>query len=258
MYTRWEYVDRGIGGFKGLWTTNPDGTAQMPLFGNMLPMATLLDAKPIPGTGQVVVVHSGHMNYEHHGPISVIDLKTGPDNKKAERRITKDGEYRDPYPLGRAGFLVADGPRLLVMDYQGRTETLFELSAEDQQAGLWCHEPRPLRARPREPSIPDRTDPSQTAGTLVLADMPHGRNMDGVEPGRSESCWCWRRCPNRSTSAGVPIPYCFNHSLPWNACWEPCRSKRTARPIWSSPPRGPCSSWRWTSRAGPCGGCRVF
>jgi hypothetical protein len=213
MYTRWEYVERGIGGYKGLWTTNPDGTSQMPLFGNVHPMATLLDAKPIPGTSQIVVVHSGHMNYEHHGPISVIDLKTGPDNKKAERRITKGGMYRDPYPLGSDGFLVAEDSKLMLMNYQGQTETLLELSDEDRKAGLWIHEPRPLQARPRESLIPDRSDPRQSTGTLVLADILHGRNMRGVEPGEIKELLVLETLPKPVNFSGRADPYCFNHSF---------------------------------------------
>ena len=213
MYTRWEYVERGIGGFKGLWTTNPDGTAQMPLFGNVYPMATLLDAKPIPGTGQVVVVWSGHMNYEHHGSISVIDLKTGPDNKKAARRITKGGMYRDPYPLGRDGFLVVEDSKLLLMNYQGQSKVLLELSKEDQQAGLWIHEPRPLQARVRERMIPDRSDPTLASGTLILADILHGRNMRGVEPGEIKELLVLETLPKPVNFSGRADPYCFNHSF---------------------------------------------
>ena len=213
MYTRWEYVDRGIGGFKGLWTTNPDGTAQMPLFGNVHPMATMLDAKPIPGTGQVVAVHSGHMNFEHHGSISVIDLKTGPDNKKAERRITKNGMYRDPYPLGQAAFLVAEDSRILVMDYQGRTKTLLKLPDRDTKGGLWCHEPRPVQTRPREKLIPDRVDRSQTTGTLVLADVRHGRNMVGVEQGEIKQLLVLETLPKPVNFSGRADPYGFNHSF---------------------------------------------
>ena len=213
MYTRWEYVERGIGGFKGLWTTNPDGTAQMPLFGNVHPMATMLDAKPIPGTSQVVVVHSGHMNYEHHGSISVIDLKSGPDNKKSERRITKDGMYRDPFPLGQAGFLVAEGSKVLLMDYQGQTETLLELPDEDQGSGLWIHEPRPLLAHPREPVVPNRTDLVESTGTLILADVLRGRNMKGVNPGEIKNLLVLETLPKPINFSGRADPYCFNHSF---------------------------------------------
>lgn len=213
MYTRWEYVDRGIGGFKGLWTTNPDGTAQMPLFGNVFPSATWLDAKPIPDTSKVVVVRSAHMNYEHHGSISVIDLKTGPDNKKAERRITKDGMFRDPYPLRQSGFLVADGHRLLAMNYQGRTSTLVELPAEDQEAALWCHEPRPILSRATEPVIPDRVDLTKSTGTLVLADVCHGRNMAGVEPGEIKELLILETLPKPVNFSGRADPFGFNHSF---------------------------------------------
>jgi len=104
MYTRWEYVDRGIGGFKGLWTTSPDGTSQMALFGNMHPLPTWLDAKPIPGSSRVVVVRSGHMNYEHHGSISTIDLKLGPTTRGRSGESRSTACIAIPIPLGSRRF----------------------------------------------------------------------------------------------------------------------------------------------------------
>lgn len=108
---------------------------------------------------------------------------------------------------------VADGPKLLRMDYQGRTESLVELSDADQKAGLWIHEPRPLQARPREPVLPDRCDPKQTTGTLVLADILQGRNMRGVEPGEIKELLVLETLPKPVNFSGRADPYCFNHSF---------------------------------------------
>ena len=46
---RWEYVDRSVFEFHGLWVMNPDGTNQMTFYGNMHPDDLFIDAKPIPG-----------------------------------------------------------------------------------------------------------------------------------------------------------------------------------------------------------------
>ena len=58
LYTRWEYVDRSREHFHHLWTMNPDGTGQMTLFGNMHPGDVYLDAKPVPGGREIIMVNS--------------------------------------------------------------------------------------------------------------------------------------------------------------------------------------------------------
>ena len=58
-----------------------------------------------------------------------------------------------------------------------------KLPPEDLAAQLECHEPRPLAPRLREPVIQPRVKPEEAAGRFLLADVNHGRNMTGVEPG---------------------------------------------------------------------------
>jgi len=99
------------------------------------------------------------------------------------------------------------------MDYQGQTRTLLELSAEDQKAGLWVHEPRPLRQRLRETVIADRTKLDRQTGTLVLADVTHGRNMEGVKPGEIKQLLVLETLPKPVNFSGRADPYCFNHSF---------------------------------------------
>ncbi len=182
MFMRWEYVDRSRVKFHHLWTINPDGTGQMVLFGNMHAGTAMLDAKPIPGTHKVVASFSpGHGRKEHAGHVTVVDPRNGPDDKAKARNISREADWRDPYAFSEGCFLVARNRTLCIMNGKGETEPIYTLP--DELKHLDVHEPRPLRARPREPRILSRTDWSQATGRLVLTDVTRGRNMEGVEPG---------------------------------------------------------------------------
>ena len=184
LYQRWEYVDRSQVHYHHLWTTNPDGTGQMVYYGNFHPGIVMIDAKPIPGTEKVVAVFSpGHGQKEHDGQITILTPKAGPDEPASAEPLAKDKNYRDPYPLSQDCFLVAQGPRLLVMNGRGQTAEIYRLPAELAQAGVQCHEPRPLLRRARERVIPSRIDPQQPNGRLVLTDVYNGRRMEGVNRG---------------------------------------------------------------------------
>ena len=177
LYTRWEYVNRDAVTFHHLWTMSPDGTGQMAYFGNMRPGGVFIDAKPIPGTGDVVFIHSpGHGRNEHAGAVSTVKGGLGPNARSAMRTLSRAAGFRDPYPLSDDAFLVARGSQLVLMNARGETEVLHE-------AGAMVHEPVALVRRPREPMVAPKTDLARTTGTLVLADVYHGRNMAGVERG---------------------------------------------------------------------------
>jgi hypothetical protein len=183
LYTRWEYVDRSQVDYHHLWTMNPDGTGQMTHFGNMHPSGLYIDAKPVPGSAEeILFINSpGHGAREHAGHVALVDVKSGADDLSSIRNLTERAEYRDPYPLDHDRFLAARGHRLVLLNRDGREETLFELKRDRRRLEL--HEPRPLRARDREPVIPKRTDWTRATGRLILSDIRAGRNMDGVAPG---------------------------------------------------------------------------
>ena len=184
LYTRWEYVDRSQVHYHHLWIVNPDGTGQMAYYGNMHGGIVMIDSKPIPGTGMVVSIFSpGHGRREHDGPVTILDPRGGPDARPLARTISRGSNFRDPYPFSEDCFLVARGHELLLMNGRGATTTLFTLPEADREAGLQLHEPRPLRARPREPVIPPRIEPEEQTGRLMLVDVGHGRNMAGVKAG---------------------------------------------------------------------------
>jgi hypothetical protein len=184
LYMRWEYVDRSQVDYHHLWTMNPDGTGQMVFYGNMSPGTLMIDAKPIPGTDEILSIFSpGHGAREHAGAVTLLNVRRGPDDTPSARRITQANHFRDPYPLSATAFLVARGPELLLMDREGNTQRLYRLPEAWVQAGVTLHEPRPIRARDREPVIPVRREDAEDTGRLIVTNVYTGRRMEGVQPG---------------------------------------------------------------------------
>ena len=183
LYMRWEYVDRSQVHFHHLWTVNPDGTGQMVWYGNEFGGVAMLDAKSIPNTNKVVASFSpGHGMPEHMGHVTIVDPSAGPDVRPVTKKISKGNElFRDPYAITENCFLVANPKGIYVMDGEGNKELIYELPAD--QRHMQCHEPRPIRARKREPIIRSHADLSKETGELVLTDIYNGRNMEGIKPG---------------------------------------------------------------------------
>ena len=181
LYTRWEYVDRSQVDYHHLWAMNPDGTGQMIHFGNMHPGGVFIDAKPVPGSDEVLFINSpGHGAKEHAGMVALVNVKKGPDELPAIHNLTDVG-YRDPYPVTGDLFLAARGRDIRLLNRMGIEERLYSLPGSAEQLEL--HEPRPLAAHPRGPVIPPRVDRTKTTGKLILSDVNVGRNMGGVAPG---------------------------------------------------------------------------
>ncbi len=215
LYTRWEYVDRNQLTFHHLWAANPDGTAQMVYFGNHVEGSrqppprfsgvAMLDAKPIPGTNKVVASFSpGHGRWEHMGQVTVVDPGLGPDVPGRARAVNRKKSFRDPYPFSEDCFLVAGDGGIWLMDGKGDTEQVYQL--EDQDKGLACHEPRPLRSRPRERLLPSRIDLTCPTGELVLDDVYHGRSMEGVRRGEIKKLLVIEQTPKPISFSGGQEP----------------------------------------------------
>jgi hypothetical protein len=214
LFQRWEYIDRSQISFHHLWSANPDGTNVMPYFGNEKPGILMIDAKPIPGTDEIVALFSpGHGQKEHAGRIVALQPHLGPDDPRAVRVIHKDSSMRDPWPLSRDSFLAARRGEILAIDGNGRTEQVFSLSAEDTKAGFWVHEPRPVLARPREAVIPSRTDLSQPTGKLILGNILEGRNMIGVSPGEIRKLLVLESLPKPINYTGGMDPLTYGGSF---------------------------------------------
>lgn len=204
LYTRWEYVDRNQLLYHHLWAINPDGTSVMVFFGNQYPGLVMIDAKPIPNTDKIVASFSpGHGAAEHMGVVTIVDPSRGPDDMSMTRPIGKR-QYRDPYPLSETLFLAADARGIHLLASDAREETIF---APSDKAPRWaCHEPRPLRSRPRETMIPPRSVETEPTGRLVLADIYEGRNMDGIERGEVKKLLVLEQLPKPANFSGGQEP----------------------------------------------------
>ncbi|MGZ8899219.1 MAG: HzsA-related protein [Limisphaerales bacterium] len=184
LYTRWEYVDRSQVHFHHLWAANPDGTTQMTWYGNMHPGITMIDAKPVPGSDKVVASFSpGHGQREHDGVVTLVDPNRGPDAKESAITISRSANFRDPWAFTESAFMAARGPELVLMNEKGETQQLLKLTGDEIKAGLQCHEPRPVMKRMRERILQDRVQPEKANGTMLLADVQHGRRMEGIGKG---------------------------------------------------------------------------
>lgn len=200
LYTRWEYVDRSQVEFHHLWTMNPDGSGETVYFGNMHPGIVMIDAKPIPGSRSVVASFSpGHGVTDHQGVATILSPASGPDSRAAARSLRKRPLIKDPYPLSKDCFLVAEGNQILVMDGAGRTEPLYR--HEGQGA---VHEPRPVISRPREPVLPSRVTHDRKTGQFMLSDVYAGRNMAGVRRGDVKKLLVLELLPKQVNFSGGP------------------------------------------------------
>ena len=210
LYTRWEYVDRSRVGFHHLWTMNPDGTNQTVYYGNLHFGTLMIDAKPIPGTDDVVSIFSpGHGKREHDGAVVVLSAKKGPDDQPSARTIHEEPIFRDPYPVDAERFLVASGAKIVLMDAQGAVRDVYRLPEELANSGAECHEPRLLRTRPRERVIPPRVDRRASTGRLILQNVYEGRRMEGVEPGEIKRLLVLETLPKPINFSGKMPPMSY-------------------------------------------------
>ena len=176
IYMRWEYVDRSQVEYHALWAMNPDGTGQTIYFGNMHSWIVMIDAKPIPGTDQVVASFSpGHGVNEHAGIATILSPQRGPDDQSVPKPLHQGRLTKDPYPLSADCFLMARDKEIVLMDSHGREQVIYTHRGE---GGV--NEPRPIMPRPREPVVRPRTNPSRAdgpdgAGGRVPGPQPAGR-----------------------------------------------------------------------------------
>ena len=213
LYMRWEYVDRSQVHYHHLWTANPDGTGQMVFFGNMHPGISMLDAKSIPGSNKIVASFSpGHGRPEHRGWVALVDPRQGPDHQPSARNVSERADWKDPYALSEDCFLVAHQKGLFVMDGSGQNELIYQLP-EEERSTFECHEPRPLRARPLEKVIAPRVDLGCRNGQLILQDVYHGRNMEGVERGSIKRLLIMKQLPKPVNFSGGMEPLTIGGSF---------------------------------------------
>ena len=204
VYTRWEYVDKGLGNGASLWTIRPDGSGSDHVFkNNTVWPAGMSNARSIPGSKQIVTIGGTHHNTAV-GPVVLVDTHLSRRGTEAMTSltpeigypcmghpVTKFGFFMDPYPFSEKFFLVAHRTGLS----QKKREApygLYALDAWGNRAELYrdpevsCFEPVPLRSR-RKPMLiapietPDAKKQEKPA-TLFVQNVYEG--MTGVARGR--------------------------------------------------------------------------
>ena len=205
VYTRWDYVDRHGCTAHLPWITTPDGRDSRAVHGNFAPRNTRpdmeLDVRAIPGSRKLVAIAAPHHG-QAFGSLVMIDPAIEDDDAMAPvKRITPDvgfpesqggaQAYATAWPLSEDYYLCVYDPVVAVHGRgaggQGRRDWKKfnygvylvdsfgnkELIYRDPQ--IACHDPMPLRPRPRPPVVPvasKRVPPGEPAeGTLSLINV---------------------------------------------------------------------------------------
>ncbi len=214
-YTRWEYVDKGLGNGQGLWSIRPDGTGNDHVFkNNTVRPAGMSNVRSIPGSPKLITTGGTHHNTAV-GPIILLDTRLGKRGTRAMDSLTpeigypcmghpiyKFGFFMDPYPFSEKFFLAAHktGPKPVRKSDaadkrkkkpRGAEYGIYALDAWGNRAKiisdpeLSCLEPIPLRPRrkPLQLAPVELADAKkEKTGTLFLQDIYKG--MTGIERGR--------------------------------------------------------------------------
>jgi mono/diheme cytochrome c family protein len=144
----------------------------------------MIDAKPIPNTAKVLATFCpGHGRTEHEGVMTIVDPSRGPDDKSMATSILPGRFFRDPYPISEDLFMAAGYHEIFLVDPDGRAIIVYELPTEWRQHGMRIQEPRPVRGRRKERSLPSRVNLKEPTGHVFLEDVYVGRNMGGVKRG---------------------------------------------------------------------------
>jgi len=207
VYTRWEYVDKGLGNGQSVWAVRPDGSCVDHVFKNstMRPSG-MIHTRSIPGSSRLVTVANPHCG-RSGGSVILIDNRQTRRSEEAMTSITPEiaypcmyhsiwhmGYFLTPYPFSEKFFLVSHVPG--IKDEKKPTKYgIYVLDAWGNRAKLYgdpkisCFEPMPLRPRCQPAKIAPtmvaevkQKSKQKETGTLFLQDVYEG--MTGIERGR--------------------------------------------------------------------------
>jgi len=213
LYTRWEYVYKGIAAVQSLWAMRPDGTGSEEIYGHNIDNPGVFFAgRQIPGKpDHVVAVGCGHEPLAV-GSIVLVDRTKDRRTKAAMTSLTPEVEtrglrgfyqfrngkwnehdvygpfYTDPYPLSEHFFLVSHNPDKRYNDPNGYGIYLLDTFGNrvliHRDPEMSCFQPMILAPRPTEPVLPVmsvETPPGEGEATVVLVDVY--RSFTNVPPG---------------------------------------------------------------------------
>lgn len=121
LYTRWEYVDKGVIAVQALWAMRPDGSGSCEVYGNEIedPMA-FIHGRAIPGLNNLFVCTGTFHHPFAVGPILLVDINKPLHTLEPIRSLTPDtrasstlirsltGTYGEKFAHLRDGEWIAD------------------------------------------------------------------------------------------------------------------------------------------------------
>ncbi len=201
VYTRWDYNDRGQIFPQGLFTMNPDGTQQKAFYGNNSYYPTsLIQARSIPGTQQLLAIASGH-HTPPCGKLVTVDTSHGteegkgiqlvaPQRQVEPKRIDKADQnealFQYPYPLSANEYLVGYS---LLGKKSSRHFAIYWMNQDGERELLAWHpqrsyrHPMPLVPRAIPAARPSLVDHSKDFGTFFIDNIYIGEGLKGVPKG---------------------------------------------------------------------------
>ncbi len=230
LCTRWEYQDKNIFGWGGLWTIKPNGRQLRLYHGNTFRVPNIVcGAREIPGTGTAIAVWTGH-HRQPLGDLAIIDRKRGLETPESMWKITHvtplekdlasgkewtktgvggtgaDGGYgyafADPFPFSGTYSLVSYGgerPRrrdIYVLEHAtGETARLFESDAT-------CFNPVPLAPQRRPMPVAGDCPQEPGQGVFLVEDVCRGLLEQGVESGMVKRLRIMSQSPKKYNTEG--------------------------------------------------------
>ncbi len=225
LHGRWEYMDKTALTQQSVWTIFADGTNETALFANnMVHPEALLDARPVPGSPDLVFAAFTPHNSPPRGSIGLVDTRLGkngpgalvnfehPDDPMHDR-----GNSCEPWPLSKDVVVFSGRPKGLkynaieIMDRTGRRELIHA------EPDICCHSPMLVKPRSRAPVLAASTQRQGTAGRFLVHDIYHG--LTGVKRGEVKQLRVIEETSRVSATPGGAMNQTFLMSavLAWSA-----------------------------------------
>ncbi|MBT3200238.1 MAG: hypothetical protein HN350_10000 [Phycisphaerales bacterium] len=203
VYTRWEYLDKGLGNGQALWSVRPDGSGVDHVYKNstMRPSG-MIHPRSIPGSRRIVTVANPHCGRQG-GAVILIDNRITRRTPAAMTSITPEiaypcmyhsiwhmGYFLAPYPLSEKFFLVSHVPGAKSKKDKPKYG-IYALDAWGNRARIYgdpeisCFQPIPLCPRPKPTNVApvDLAEARQdTTCTMFIQNVYNG--MTGIKKGR--------------------------------------------------------------------------
>ncbi|MHC4744512.1 MAG: HzsA-related protein, partial [Planctomycetota bacterium] len=189
LYGRWEYVDKTALTQQTLWTIYPDGSNETAFYANNLvrPEA-FLDARPIPGSANLVTASLTRHNSTPRGSVGVVNIYRSKNDPVAitnfdhpQDPTIDTGDSCEPWPLSKDVLLFSGRPK-------GAKRNVIEIMANSGQRqivlsdpDICLHSPMLVKPRPIPPVLDRQINPEETTGRFFVQDIYKG--LTGVKRG---------------------------------------------------------------------------